>query len=273
MSNARGHETPDGTDVSVSRATIFDAFGNSIRDIPAVANTTARAQLVTDLTTASETPSDTAPLYVYRADAPGLHRIEYTEDGTVWIPASGLPRFVNDAARDSWTTSNSGLLSVGDRCFVGTNDFEWSGSAWRPLRWTAYTPAAFSATLGGGGAAVFRQRFVGGDLEIDGDITFGSSTSISGSSGFTFEMPTGITLASGYKSFAKLGIGGTNSDGAGTDQSLISVARNGTSTNELVLLAQNTAGTYAKDAYLSLFIPFTFQIGGSISFSARMRVA
>jgi hypothetical protein len=132
MANARGHETPDGGDATVSRATIFEAFGNSIRDIPAVANTTARAQKVTDLTTAGEAPSSTKPLYVYRADAPGLHRIEVTQDGSLWLPASGVLRFADLSARNSWTTSNSGLLSVRDRCVVGTSEYAWDGAAWVP---------------------------------------------------------------------------------------------------------------------------------------------
>ncbi|MDR7189789.1 hypothetical protein J2Y46_002615 [Microbacterium sp. BE35] len=128
--NARKHVIPSGTDASVSRDTIFKEFGESIRDVVPVANTTARATLVSDLTAAGEAPSSTKPLVVYRHDAPGLHRLEYTVDGTVWIPSSGVLAFASTGARDTWTTSNSAYLASGDRCRIGVDEYRWTGSAW-----------------------------------------------------------------------------------------------------------------------------------------------
>lgn len=126
--NARKHVIPAGGDVSVTRATIFETFGNTIHDVVPVANAVEAAQVVSDLTTQGVGPSATNPLVVARADARGLHRIEYTYDGTVWLPASGMLSFANDAARDSWTTSNSALLSIGDRCISNGSECVWVGS-------------------------------------------------------------------------------------------------------------------------------------------------
>lgn len=114
----------------MSRETIFETFGNSIRDVVTVANTTERDQLVADLAAAGEGPATSKALVVYRQDAPGMHQLEYSTDGTVFVPASGVPKFANDTARDSWTTSNGGRLSIGDRCISNDVTYQWTGSVW-----------------------------------------------------------------------------------------------------------------------------------------------
>lgn len=130
--NARKHVIPTGTEASFSRATIFTTFGNSIRDVVPVANTTERTSVVSALNTAGQGPTSARPLVIYRHDAPGLHRLEYTVDGTVFLPASGVLRFATKSAADTWATSNSGYLSVGDVCFVANVRHRWDGAAWRP---------------------------------------------------------------------------------------------------------------------------------------------
>lgn len=129
-SNARKHTIPSGADQSITRATIFEAFGNSIRDIVPVANATERAQLVTALTGKGQGPSTDRPLFVFRNDAPGLHRVEYTENGTLWLPFSGVQTFATKAAADSFGTANGGLLSVGDEARINGVIYRWSGTVW-----------------------------------------------------------------------------------------------------------------------------------------------
>lgn len=129
-SNARRHTIPAPTDTTITRDTMFSGFGNSIRDVVPVANATDRAALVADLVTAGEAPSSSKPLVVYRHDAPGLHRLELTYDGAQWLPASGVLSFADDAARDAWTLTYGGLLSVGDVCMSNGLKYEWSGAAW-----------------------------------------------------------------------------------------------------------------------------------------------
>ena len=130
MVNARKQKTPSGSDTTVSRATIFEAFGNSIRDVVPVANVTERAQLVAALTAAGEAPSTTAPLVVHRADAPGTERVEYTVDGLIFLPASGRLRFASKAAADSFGISNGALLSVNDRAMAAGVELTWTGTQW-----------------------------------------------------------------------------------------------------------------------------------------------
>lgn len=129
--NARGHVVPAPDEASFTRATIFEQFGLSINDIVPVATVSDRTALVAALTAKGIAPSATRPLVVIRANAPGLHRIEYTFDGQVWLPASGVLRFPTLAERDSFSTAYPGLLSRFDRCVVGDIQYEWSGSGWR----------------------------------------------------------------------------------------------------------------------------------------------
>lgn len=128
--NARKHEVPAGSETSVSRATIFETFGNSINDIVPVANVLERTQLVTALTAAGEAPSSTRPLAVLRGDAPAARRLEYSYDGTVWIPAAGVFDFASKSAADTFGTSYPGLLTVGDKAMVAGFEYVWTASGW-----------------------------------------------------------------------------------------------------------------------------------------------
>jgi hypothetical protein len=128
--NARKQTIPSGSDTTVSRATIFEIFGNSIRDVVPVASTTERTQLVTALTSAGQAPSATKPLVVTRADAPGTRRIEYTLDGTLWFSASGQLDFASKTAADSFGTANPGLLTLGDKAMVAGFEYIWTASGW-----------------------------------------------------------------------------------------------------------------------------------------------
>lgn len=130
MVNARKHVTPAGTDQSVTRATIFESFGQSINDVIPVANATERAQVIANLTAAGQGPSSTHPVVVIRADARGMHRLEYTYDGSVFLHASSVLSFPDRATADSWASANGGYLVTGDRAVVGGADARWNGSGW-----------------------------------------------------------------------------------------------------------------------------------------------
>lgn len=111
-----------------SRAAIAAAI-LSINDIVPVANTT-EANIVAAAVAAAGQDLATTPLFVSRADARGLHRIEYTYNGTVWLPFSGVLTFADRTAADAWAAANSGLLVAGDRGVVNGADARWSGTAW-----------------------------------------------------------------------------------------------------------------------------------------------
>ncbi|MFJ4173984.1 hypothetical protein [Microbacterium sp. NPDC089696] len=128
--NARKHVVPTGGEQSISRATIYQAFANSIHDVVPVANTTERGQVVAALTAAGLPPSAANPLIVYRADAPGLHKLEINTGGALWLGADGSMRFADSAALDTWTATNPGLLVAGDRAWVGSLSYVYTGTQW-----------------------------------------------------------------------------------------------------------------------------------------------
>lgn len=166
--NARKHVIPAGADQSITRETIFAAFGNSIRDVIPVANATERGQIVDALVAKGQGPTAARPLVTLRADAPGLHRIEYSSNGTVWLSASGVLTFASKAAADSFGTANGGLLSVGDECRVGSARYTWSGTAWVIIDtgWVALTLNANWSVYTGGEAP--KYRVVNGILHMVG---------------------------------------------------------------------------------------------------------
>lgn len=104
----------------------------SIDDIIPVANTTEATQVATAVAAAGQTLASN-PVTVSRTDARGLHRIEYSYDGSVWIPTSGVLSFTTKSAADSWASSNAGLLSSGDRCVVGTTEYRYRYGGWVPV--------------------------------------------------------------------------------------------------------------------------------------------
>lgn len=98
-----------------TRARFIERFRES-EQIVYVANTTARAQLVTEIASWF-TPTSTTPLYVHRGDAPTWAKVEYTTDGSTWIPVnvgvdSGwvAPMTLNSAWDANSTTVRSRLI-------------------------------------------------------------------------------------------------------------------------------------------------------------------
>lgn len=132
--NARKHSVPTGGEASFTRKVLFEQFGQSINDIIPVASITERAQVVAALNAADPPAGPTAsrPVFFARGDAAGLHRIEYTYDGVVFLPASGTMQFSSKAQADSFATANGGLLTVGDAAVIGPDSFVWQGTMWVP---------------------------------------------------------------------------------------------------------------------------------------------
>lgn len=106
----------------------------SINDAIPVANTTERAQVVSALNALSLGPTSTRPVSFMRGDAPGLHRLEYTYDGTAFLTASGTLTFADLTAANAWAASNSGLLSQGDIALVGGIEHVYTGTTYHPTR-------------------------------------------------------------------------------------------------------------------------------------------
>lgn len=150
-SNARKHTIPMGADKSFNRATIFETFGNSINDVVPVANATERAQVVSDLVAKGAGPTATDPLVVIRGDAPGLHRVEYTYDGSVWL--TDVLFFASKSAADTFGAANGGLLTAGDRAIAAGVEYRWSGTAWGKVSTAVATGSVVCPSSGGSGSA------------------------------------------------------------------------------------------------------------------------
>ncbi|MDD7963300.1 hypothetical protein [Microbacterium thalli] len=136
--NLRKHRIPAAGEATFTREVIFQQFGLSINDFIPVANVTERGQVITALNTATPPAGPTAerPIAFARADAPGLHRMEYTYDGVVFIPFDGVMRFPTRDAADAFGTANAGMLTTDDRCVAGGQNLRWSIDRWVPL-WPA----------------------------------------------------------------------------------------------------------------------------------------
>lgn len=124
-----------------SRAALAAAI-LSISDVIPVANATEATQVASAVAASGQNLA-TAPVVVSRADARGLHRVEYSYDGTVWIPASGVPSFASKGAADTWAAANGALLSSGDVCRVGAAVYTWTGTVWLATD-TGWVPVTFA---------------------------------------------------------------------------------------------------------------------------------
>lgn len=109
----------------------------SVNDLVPTANATEQTQVAAGLASTSYPVGPTRPLATTRADARPLHQLEISRDGMVFVPISGVLSFATVAARDSWTSANSALLSPGDKCVTGGWDARWNGSRWiQDTDWT-----------------------------------------------------------------------------------------------------------------------------------------
>ena len=112
----------------------------SVNDVVPCANATEQSQVASGLSSTSYPVGPTRPLSTVRGDARPLHQMEVSRDGATFVPVSGVLSFGTVGARDAWTSSNSGLLSDGDRCVAAGDEFRWSGTlgAWVGNRITAF---------------------------------------------------------------------------------------------------------------------------------------
>lgn len=226
--NSRKHVIPLGSEASFTRATIFKQFGQSINDVVPVANAAERAQVVADLTADGRGPTSARPLVVIRADARGLHRMEYTYDGTVWLPGSGELAFATEPEAASWAMSNGGLVATGDSAVIAGVRAQWTGTKWDYVEsftdllfgngFTAYTGSGWSGVrvwrrggiVFGNGAATNQNAWAAGTavcnvpagmrppvqwqgasctVEVGGNVTAGVAGAAGGAFSFSFCYP------------------------------------------------------------------------------------
>lgn len=151
----------------------------SINDPVPVASATEQAQIVTALSTTSYPVGPTRPLTTVRADARGLHQIEVTRDGSVFVPVSGVLTFTSLTLANTFAASYSALLSVNDHAIIAGLDYVWDGTAWaaRQSAWTAVP--AYDGTWSVAGAYGYRALSVrrSGELvKMEGTIARSTGT-------------------------------------------------------------------------------------------------
>lgn len=126
--------------------------------------------------------------------------------------------------------------------------------------WTAYTPTWTNVTVGNATQASAYMN-AGKLYVVRISLTFGSTTSISGTPDFT--LPGGVSVISGYSQFHVFGMGGLLDTSAGIT-CLSPIIRTPTA-DKLRFLSIDTSGTYASAAGVSATVPFTWANGDMIS--------
>lgn len=146
-------------------------LSKSIRDFIPVADTTARAQLITDLTAAGIGPSSSNPVVVFRADATTGQQIEYTVNGSAWVVVdhrsasaavslaggiTGSATVYRQAGFIWLEAAVAGTFTAGAVTTIGTIPSGWRPSVIRPVdvKWSNGEYNWGNATTGGTISAV-----------------------------------------------------------------------------------------------------------------------
>lgn len=207
----------------------------SVNDVIGVADLTERAQLVNALNSAGIGPSATRPLVVFRANAPGLHKLESSVDGTIFTPASGVLQFATKGDADAWGASNGSYLSTGDTCVAGGRTYTWA-AGWYPLVPTI--DLITGSVIAASGSVNVNSWYAPG--------TGGSSMD----SGFAYDASTGdVTCqrAGRYSVDARIAVGAAASGAA-----QFYIIRNGSPTDILAQDLVQSNATYATVGKLSI---------------------
>lgn len=150
--------------------------------------------------------------------------------------------FTTTAARD---TALSGELREGMFCYIsGTNTTYWyDGSNWKvwDSPWTSVTPTFNNLTVGNG-TVVGEYRYVGGDLRYRGQLTFGSTSSIS--AGVEVVIPDSVTA----RAIPSAGAAFARDDSTATDYSGVSRCLGNVTVFAL----------YAENDNITATLPFTW---------------
>lgn len=154
----------------------------SINDIIPVSGGTEANQVAAAVAALGQNLA-TNPVFVSRADARGLHRVEYTYDGTTWLPASGVLSFASKGAADTWASANSTLLTFGDTAQLSNATLEWNGT-----KWIGGAPVAptFTGIYSSSGSVPVQVSIVGQRAYVKGVVVTGG--------GVNFVLGTAYTL-------------------------------------------------------------------------------
>lgn len=206
----------------------------SINDIIPVTNVTEQAQLKAALAGTAYPIAATRPATTMRGDAPALHAIEYSRDGNVWLPASGVLHFASIAARNTWTNNNGALLSPGDHCIVAGYDGVWDGTRW--IQDTAWINAPLNGNWATYAGETPKYKVRGGIVFLSGRVSGNASANPQ-----IFEMPEGLRQKAGYSlTFQAHSDFGTQIMQVGEDGNIVCASNLGSSNRGGISLASIT---------------------------------
>jgi hypothetical protein len=186
-------------------------------------------------------------------------------NGTDWTTDRTIQVFGGTAAR------GSAISSPVEGMYTHINDTDslqyYNGSSWVPLLsfdWSAYTPTFTNMTIGNA-TVNFRYSQIGKNVTVQGDVTFGSTTSISGMPVISLPVTASSQLAPSTQ------LGGAYAEDAGlTGFALMFRLNNTTSMN---VLAFGAGGTWLTTAPVSSTIPFTWGTGDLFRFTITYEAA
>jgi hypothetical protein len=113
-------------------------------------------------------------------------------NGTTWesvsLAALTTPIFATVTARDAALTSPVNGTFAYTTTTPANTLWKHNGSAWKAQdgSWTTFTPSWLNFTLGNGTNDYFKYRYIGGNMQISGQLTYGSTSNLYGNLAMTF---------------------------------------------------------------------------------------
>jgi hypothetical protein len=143
---------------------------------------------------------------------------------------------------------------IGDTYTQAAADAKFATKVNFPSGWINFTPTFTNLTVGNG-TLNFTYSQLGKTINVRGYLTFGSTTSITGTVSFTLPMNTATTVGGPILGSARL-----NDSGTATYIGFVSVASGSTA----VVTTANVAGTYPTMANISATVPHTWATSDSL---------
>lgn len=170
---------------------------------------------------------------------------------------SGHALVASTGGTTSWTTIGTAGLNSGTA--LSTTYMRANGSGgviFDNDAWTAYTPTWTNLTIGNG-TNDFKYKQIGKLVIVSGIMTFGSTTSVTGS--IRLSLP--VTASSGISVNTSLGNAVLRDAGTATNYGPIFLA----STTVIEILTYNASTTYLSTSSTSSTVPFTWTTSDQIA--------
>jgi hypothetical protein len=104
------------------------------------------------------------------------------------LMAQATPIFETTTARDAALTAPVDGMFAYTTTTPTSTLWKYNGAAWKAQDgpWTTFTPSWLNFTLGNGTNGYFKYRYIGGNMQISGQLTYGSTSNLYGTLSMTF---------------------------------------------------------------------------------------